>query len=364
MALSKILPASQEQYAGARNLIINGAAEVYQRGAATTTHNGFAVDRWQHKGSNSTVSTSSQDTDAPAPFINSIKFAAGGASSGAAEVAGLCQRIEGNAMTSLGWGTSAAQPATLSFYVKSSVTGTYAVSARNNDTDQSYINTYTISSANTWEHKTVTFDARTTGTWLTTNGIGMRLWFDLGSGSDYHGTAGSWTTNSHFTVSSQADVVGTSGATWYITGVQLEVGEQDTPFEHRSFPDELARCKRYYQKSFPYGTAPYNNAGQGGARWDERTAVWPPNSYANNSYIGAWCHLSVPMRVAPTTTQYNTNTSGTSGSYLNDLQNSGTSTSFAIQSTNHNTEKLHFYPGGIASQGNAFGVNWGADAEL
>lgn len=263
MALSKILPASQEQYAGARNLIINGAAEVYQRGAATTTHNGFAVDRWQHKGSNSTVSTSSQDTDAPAPFINSIKFAAGGASSGAAEVAGLCQRIEGNAMTSLGWGTSAAQPATLSFYVKSSVTGTYAVSARNNDTDQSYINTYTISSANTWEHKTVTFDARTTGTWLTTNGIGMRLWFDLGSGSDYHGTAGSWTTNSHFTVSSQADVVGTSGATWYITGVQLEVGEQATPFEHRSYGDELARCYRYYYRHADGGDASTASVGTG-----------------------------------------------------------------------------------------------------
>jgi len=238
-----------------RNLVINGAAEVYQRGAATTTHNGYAVDRWQHKGSNSTASTSSQDTDAPAPFINSIKFAAGGASSGAAEVAGLCQRIEGNAMTSLGWGTSAAQPATLSFYVKSSVTGTYAVSARNNGTDQSYINTYTISSANTWEYKTVTFDARTTGTWLTTNGIGMRLWFDLGSGSNFDGTAGSWTTNNHLTVSSQADVVGTSSATWFVTGVQLEVGEQATPFEHRSFGDELSACQRYFTKSYNQGTA-------------------------------------------------------------------------------------------------------------
>jgi len=231
-----------------RNIIINGAAEIYQRGAATTTHNGYAVDRWQHKGSNSTTSTSNQDTDAPAPFINSIKFSAGGASSGAAEVAGLCQRIEGNAMTSLGWGTSAAQPATLSFYVKSSVTGTYAVSARNNGVDQSYINTYTISSANTWEYKTVTFDARTTGTWLTTNGIGMRLWFDLGSGSNFDGTAGSWTTNNHLTVSSQADVVGTSSATWFVTGVQLEVGEQDTAFEHRSFGDELLACMRYYQQ--------------------------------------------------------------------------------------------------------------------
>tara|TARA_R100001510_G_scaffold15099_1_gene12492 strand:- start:7098 stop:8168 length:1071 start_codon:yes stop_codon:yes gene_type:complete len=268
-----------------RNLVINGAAEVYQRGAATTTHNGYAVDRWQHKGSNSTASTSNQDTDAPAPFINSIKFAAGGASSGASETAGLCQRIEGNAMTSLGWGTSAAKPATLSFYVKSSVTGTYAVSARNNGVDQSYINTYTISSANTWEYKTVTFDARTTGTWLTTNGIGMRLWFDLGSGSNFDGTAGSWTTNNHLTVSSQADVVGTSSATWFVTGVQLEVGEQATPFEHRSFGDELAACQRYY---YFLGQGTGSNSGDIGV-----------GSYYNSSTLDVVVQFPVTMRSTP-----------------------------------------------------------------
>ena len=286
-----------------RNIIINGAAEIYQRGAATTTHNGYAVDRWQHKGSNSTTSTSNQDTDAPAPFINSIKFSAGGASSGAAEVAGLCQRIEGNAMTSLGWGTSAAQPATLSFYVKSSVTGTYAVSARNNGVDQSYINTYTISSANTWEYKTVTFDARTTGTWLTTNGIGMRLWFDLGSGSNFDGTAGSWTTNNHLTVSSQADVVGTSSATWFVTGVQLEVGEQATPFEHRSFGDELARCQRYYQKSYIDGVA-VGTVTQVGCSMNSVPTAGNTWRYTHN--------FTSHMRATPTYTFYVPDT-GTSG---------------------------------------------------
>ena len=294
-----------------RNIIINGAAEIYQRGAATTTHNGYAVDRWQHKGSNSTTSTSNQDTDAPAPFINSIKFSAGGASSGAAEVAGLCQRIEGNAMTSLGWGTSAAQPATLSFYVKSSVTGTYAVSARNNGVDQSYINTYTISSANTWEYKTVTFDARTTGTWLTTNGIGMRLWFDLGSGSNFDGTAGSWTTNNHLTVSSQADVVGTSSATWFVTGVQLEVGEQDTAFEHRSFGDELARCQRYFTK-FSYLDGDYARVG-----WMIATS-----STAGRGSI----RLPTTMRTEPSSAMTGTpRIEGTSAKNLNGLGQSGNS---------------------------------------
>jgi len=229
-----------------RNLVINGAAEVYQRGASATAHNSYSVDRWQLKNTSGATCTHEQSTDAPAPFKNSVKYTAGGTSCTAAQVAGIAQRMEGTSTTSVGLGTSAAQPVTLSFYVKSSVTGTYAVSIRNNDTDQSFINTYTISSANTWEYKTVTFDARTSGTWLTTTGIGIRLWFDLGSGSNFDGTAGSWTTNNHLTVSSQADVVGTSGATWFVTGVQLELGEQDTPFEHRSVHDELARCQRYY----------------------------------------------------------------------------------------------------------------------
>lgn len=267
-----------------RNLIINGAAEVYQRGAATTSHNGYAVDRWQLKNTSGATCTSDQSTDAPPPFKNSIKFTAGGTSCSAAEPAGIAQRMEGNAITSLGWGTSAAQPATLSFYVKSSVTGTYAVSARNSVPDQSYVNTYTISSANTWEYKTVTFDARTTGTWLTTNGIGIRLWFDLGSGSNLQGTAGSWTTNNHLTVSSQVDVVGTSGATWFVTGVQLEVGDTATPFEHRSFGEELSLCQRYYEE------------------WGGEDAYQPFGYFEGTGTVGYSVLQFTEKRAAPTVT--------------------------------------------------------------
>ena len=231
-----------------RNLIINGAANIYQRGSSTSTHNGYAVDRWQHKGYGAATGTSEQSTDAPAPFVYSIKYTAGGTSAGTGDVAGVCQRIEGNSIVSLGWGTTEAKGATLSFYVKSSVTGTFTVSARNDGQGQSYVATYTIDAANTWEYKTVTFPANTSGTWLTTNGIGIRLWFDLGSGTNYQGASDTWVTTNSITSSAQEDVVGTSGATFYLTGVQLEVGPEATPFEHRSYGDELSACMRYYWK--------------------------------------------------------------------------------------------------------------------
>lgn len=264
MPISKIENSSIEDTSihGARNLIINGAAEVYQRGASATAHNSYSVDRWQLKNTSGATCTHQQVTDSPAPFKNSVRYSAGGTSCTAAQVAGIAQRMEGTYTLPLGWGTSAAKPCTLSFWVKSSVTGTYAVSTRNNDTDTSFVNTYTINSANTWEHKTVTFSAQTAGTWLNTTGIGVRLWFDLGSGDNFNADAtGQWRSSANYlTVSNQADVVGTSGATWYVTGVQLEVGSA-TPFEHRSFADELARCQRYFQVHDQIQMAAYVNAG-------------------------------------------------------------------------------------------------------
>lgn len=263
MPISKIENSSIEDTSihGARNLIINGAAEVYQRGASATAHNSYSVDRWQLKNTSGATCTHQQVTDSPAPFKNSVRYSAGGTSCTAAQVAGIAQRMEGTYTLPLGWGTSAAKPCTLSFWVKSSVTGTYAVSTRNNDTNTSFVNTYTINSANTWEHKTVTFSAQTAGTWLNTTGIGVRLWFDLGSGDNFNADAtGQWRSSANYlTVSNQADVVGTSGATWYVTGVQLEVGSA-TPFEHRSFADELARCQRYFQVHDKIQMAAYVNA--------------------------------------------------------------------------------------------------------
>jgi|5B_taG_2_1085324.scaffolds.fasta_scaffold13933_3 hypothetical protein len=286
-----------------RNLVINGAAEVYQRGASATAHNSYSVDRWQIKNTSGATCTHEQSTDAPAPFKNSVKYTAGGTSCTAAQVAGIAQRMEGTSTTSVGLGTSAAQPVTLSFYVKSSVTGTYAVSIRNNDTDLSFVNTYTINSANTWEHKTVTFSAQTAGTWLNTTGIGVRLWFDLGSGDNFNADAtGQWRSSANYlTVSNQADVVGTSGATWFVTGVQLELGEQATPFEHRSFGDELKQCERYYEKTYQYSTAPGT-----AVSYDGNMPI-RINGFNNtgNEQKYLVIRLRTEKRASPTTTYYN-----------------------------------------------------------
>ena len=354
-----------------KNLIINGAMQVAQRGTSFTGVTGtqFGVDRFNYFLNNSGTFTVEQSTDAPDGFSNSIKLSCtvADASLASGDYDIFQQRIEGQNLQHLKYGTSNAEKVTLSFWVKSNLTGNFVVEIQAVGNGYKSIQ-YSINSANTWEYKTLTYTGLTTATIDNDNTNGLEVSFWLASGSTYNGgthTDDAW----HSSAANRAaglnqNLSGSTSNTWQVTGVQLEVGETATPFEHRSFQDEITRCKRYYQKSFPYGTAPFNNAGQGGTRWDERTAVWPPNSYSSATYTGAWCHLSVPLRVAPTTTQYNCNTLGTSGSYLNDIQNSNQSNSYAITATTHNTEKLRFYSGGLSSYGNALGVNWEADAEL
>jgi len=251
MALSKILPASQDQFAGARNLIINGAMQVAQRGTSDTVDGGgwdYVIDRFCALGQSSAgVFTYSQDPDAPAGFQKSLKVAVttADASIASGDIYTIRHTIEGYNSAHLDFGTSDAKTVTLSFWVKSSLTGTFG-GALNNEGTRSYPFTYTISSANTWEQKTITITGDTTGTWGVTNSHGVRITWGLGVGTTYSGTAGSWAGSEYFSATGATSVIGTASATWYITGVQLEVGETATPFEHRSFGDELARCQRYY----------------------------------------------------------------------------------------------------------------------
>jgi hypothetical protein len=156
------------------------------------------------------------------------------------------QPIEGNNIADLAFGSASAATVTLSFWVKSSLTGTFGGALTNKDSARSYPFTYTISAANTWEQKTVTVAGDTSGTWLTTNGVGLNVYFGLGVGSDYSGTAGSWVTATRFSATGAVSVIGTLNATWFITGVQLEVGSVATPFERRDYGRELAMCQRYY----------------------------------------------------------------------------------------------------------------------
>jgi hypothetical protein len=266
------VPKVTDQILTNRNLIINGAMQVAQRGTSgTSTADIYTMDRFAlGHGSPVNAMTFEQSTDAPDNFKNSLKITAGtGASASTTGYAILRQAIEGQNISHLGFGTSAAKALTLSFWVKSSLTGTFGVSVRNQAGTRAYGDTYSISSANTWEYVTVSIPADTSGTWPTDNGIGLHLFWDLGAGSNYDIAAGSWTTGSNmFGVESTVKLTETTGATFNITGVQLEVGETATPFEHRSYGDELARCQRYYVNNI--STSFYN---QGGSNHIARVAL-------------------------------------------------------------------------------------------
>jgi hypothetical protein len=235
-----------------RNKIINGAMEIDQRnaGASVTlnTSQQFIVDRWYGIEDTDGTMTGQQSSTAPAGFINSIICTTGTADSSlsATQYSVLIQAIEGLNVADLAWGTASAKTVTLSFWVRSSLTGTFGGSLRNSGSTRSYPFTYTINSANTFEYKTVTIAGDTSGTWLTTNGLGISLAFGLGVGSTYSGTAGSWSGSNLLSATGAVSVIGTAGATFYLTGVQLEVGSVATPFERRLYPQELQLCQRYY----------------------------------------------------------------------------------------------------------------------
>ena len=188
-----------------------------------------------------------QSTNAPVGFTNSMLFTSTSAYTiGTGEAFGFRQVIEGFNVADLGWGTANAKTVTLSFWVRSSLTGTFGGVIRNASNNRTYPFTYSISTANNWEQKAITIAGDTSGTWLTTNGAGLAVQFGLGIDASISGTAGSWAGTGYWGATGATSVVGTSGATFYITGVQLEAGSVATPFEHRQYGQELALCQRYY----------------------------------------------------------------------------------------------------------------------
>jgi hypothetical protein len=237
---------------GLKNRIINGDMRIDQRnaGASITANDGvFPVDRFQMAVTQSSKGTVQQSSTAPAGFVNSLLFTSSSAYSVlSTDTFAIRQQIEGLNVADLGWGTANAQTITLSFWVRSSLTGTFGGSLANSAVTRSYPFSYTISAANTWEQKSITIAGDTSGTWLTTNGIGIRLWFGLGQGSTYTTTAGAWASGDYRNATGATSVVGTNGATFYITGVQLEQNTSATPFERRLYNQELANCQRYYYK--------------------------------------------------------------------------------------------------------------------
>ena len=235
-----------------RNRIINGAMVIDQRNAGASVTLGIAtytLDRMLGVNNSDGAITVQQDSSAPTGFTNSLKATITTADTSLAttQQARIAQAIEGYNVADLGWGTANAKTVTLSFWVRSSLTGTFGGSLQNSAQNRSYPFTYSISAADTWEQKSVTIAGDTTGTWLVTNGIGLRVNFSLGAGPDRSGTAGAWSATGNTGATGQVQVLGTLSATWYVTGVQLEVGTQATSFEYRQYQQELALCQRYYQ---------------------------------------------------------------------------------------------------------------------
>jgi hypothetical protein len=240
-----------------RNLIINGAMQVAQRGTSSTGVNYKTVDRFRldQNTMDELAFTQSQDTDAPAGFKNSYKLTVNTPETSLVLTEWLYMRytMEGQDAQVLQFGQSTAQKTTMSFWVKSSVTGDYAVLFFNDQgSARGQTLTYTVNAANTWEYKTIVFDGDTAQNFANSNAAGPDLYFTLSAGPDRKTTDGSSWINYTANASAYgqtADVATVNGATWQITGVQLEVGDTATPFEHRSYGDELARCQRYYFSS-------------------------------------------------------------------------------------------------------------------
>jgi len=251
---------------GFKNRIINGGMVIDQRNAGASVNNDitgsqYCLDRWNIYGTQASKFSVQQNAGSVTP-PSGFSYYAGCTSSSAYSVGStdtflIQQCIEGFNTADLGWGTANAQAVTLSFWVRSSLTGTFGGSLSNSAFNYSYPYSYTINSANTWEQKSITISGPTAGTWIgATNGLGIRVTWSLGSGSSASGTAGSWTASGYRSVTGAVSVVGTNGATFYITGVQLEKGSQATAFDWRDYGREFIMCQRYFQKApFLFGAA-------------------------------------------------------------------------------------------------------------
>ena len=276
---------------GFKNRIINGAMVIDQRNAGASVTTGYAVDRFNNFLSYTSNFTYQQNaggltgTNLPTGFTSYLGVTVGtGRTVSSGDVGILFQSIEGNNIADLGWGTSNAQAVTLSFWVRSSLTGTHSGSFLNSGDSRSYVFQFSISSANTWEQKNVTITGDTSGTWLTNNGKGITVAFNTGSGSSGLKAAGSWGAGGAYGATGSIQLCATSGATFYITGVQLEKGSTATSFDYRPYGTELALCQRYYYR-LKAGSS-YANAGIGRAY-----------ATTNGQAIVA---MPVSMRTAPT----------------------------------------------------------------
>jgi hypothetical protein len=297
----------QGNYAAGKNKFINGNMAIAQRGTSaisvpSTNTTTYGTDRWFGLNNGGGVTSITQSTTAPAGFGYSslLTVTTADASIAAGDYYLFGQRIEGFNSASFEFGTASAKTITLSFWVRSSATGTFSVCVSSSDEGRWYVGTYTINTANTFEYKTVTITGDTSGTWSKDSSTGMAVYFTLGNGSTFDGTAGTWNSSAKFGTSASVDLIATLNATMYITGVQLEIGSVATAFQTATgtIQGELAACQRYFA-ALPSGSASDNYA----------TFA---NGYTASSTKGAFViNLPVPMRIYPTMTYSAANTFAT-----------------------------------------------------
>lgn len=317
------------QYTGFKNLLINGAMVVnqYNDGSSfTPTNSQNIVDRFRIYAAQASKFTAGQNQGSvtpPAGFVNYIGFTSASAYtplSGDFFIAS--QWIEGYNIAALNWGTFNAQTITLSFWVRSSLTGTFSFSFRNGALDRSYVTTYTISAANTWEYKTITVPGDTSGTWLTTTGRGCTPAFDIGSGSSLQtASINQWISGSYLRATGSVGVVETNGATFQVTGVQIEKGSTATSFDYRPYGTELQLCQRYAFK--------LDSALAGYMRF-----IY--GSFNDTTHLTTMLQFPVKMRTAPSLT-----TSAVSTFQAYDLTNSIDISTFAIDQASDVTANVY-----------------------
>ena len=343
--------------AGFKNKIINGAMMIDQRnaGASVTANNNtvFSADRWFGEDGTDGTFTLQQTTTAPAGFKYSIKATVGTADASltTTQLAIFGQRIEGYNVSDLDWGTANAKTITISWWTRSSATGSFGGAVWNSAGDRSYPFSYTINSADTWEYKTVTIAGDTSGTWLTTNGRGINLAFALGAGPSYSSTANIWTAQQSVSSTGATNLMATSDANLYIAGVQLEKSTTASSFEFRSYGKELMLCQRYYEKSYDIDTVPGTSVS------DNKGVVMFRGSGVNSrDYVPIY--FKQTKRDAPTVTIFSS--TGASGFYR-DVE---TPTNLAAQVNGSGTSLTVMQSNSTATTNKQCSFLWTASSEL
>lgn len=342
-----------------RNRIINGDMRIDQRnaGAAVTPTNGqYLVDRWFYGATQTNRFTTGQGSGgAPIGFTNYLAYTSASVYSVlAGDFFITTQQIEGFNVSDLNWGTANARTITLSFVVLSSLTGTFGGSLRNSAANRAYPFTYSIPTANTFTTVSVTIPGDTSGTWLTNNGIGISVSFSLGTGSTFSGTAGAWAAGNFVSATGATSVVGTNGATFYITGVQLEKGTQATGFEYRQIGTELALCQRYFQTSYPIGVVAQGLTNV----TDGASFICINTSDSSNGGL-----LPVSMRATPTFTVFSSNGGVPANSARNNASGANVSGITLVGGTTNNIPRLSL-ASGLGTLGTPFSAHYVATAEL